>query len=126
MARGIHLSLADGGVWKGRRSDFRKDGERREFDATVSVVRDESGRVLNYVVVEHDVTHEALLEQQVRQMQKIEALGRLAGGIAHDLNNILYPIIINTEMLLEEAGPESPSYQPLNQVLKRPIDRRIW
>jgi len=118
MARGIHLSLADGGVWKGRRSDFRKDGERREFDATVSAVRDESGRVLNYVVVEHDVTHEALLEQQVRQMQKIEALGRLAGGIAHDLNNILYPIIINTEMLLEEAGPESPSYQPLNQVLK--------
>ena len=70
------------------------------------------------MVVEHDVTHEALLEQQVRQMQKIEALGRLAGGIAHDLNNILYPIIINTEMLLEEAGPESPSYQPLNQVLK--------
>ena len=63
------------------------------------------------------MTHEALLEQQVRQMQKIEALGRLAGGIAHDLNNILYPIIINTEMLLNDTRPDSPEYEPLKQVL---------
>ncbi len=116
-ARDIHQTLADGGVWKGRRSGQRKDGEHLEFESTVSSVYDESGRVLNYVVIEHDMTHETLLEQQVRQMQKIEALGRLAGGIAHDLNNILYPIIINTEMLIDDAGPGSPAYEPLNQVL---------
>jgi two-component system, cell cycle sensor histidine kinase and response regulator CckA len=53
----------------------------------------------------------------VRQMQKMEALGRLAGGIAHDLNNILYPIIINTEMLLDEEGPGTTLHQPLRQIL---------
>ncbi len=116
-ARDIHRALADGGVWKGRRSGQRKDGEHLELESTVSTVYDESGRVLNYVVIEHDITHETLLEQQVRQMQNIEALGRLAGGIAHDLNNILYPIIINTEMLIDDAGPGSPAYEPLNQVL---------
>ncbi len=116
-ARNIHSTLAAGGVWKGRRSGQRKDGEDLEFESTVSSVYDESGRVLNYVVIEHDMTHERLLEQQVRQMQKIEALGRLAGGIAHDLNNILYPIIINTEMLINDAGPDSSEYEPLNQVL---------
>jgi PAS domain S-box-containing protein len=116
-ARNIHRTLAAGGVWKGRRTGQRKDGERIEFESTVSPVYGESGKVLNYVVIEHDMTHEALLEQQVRQMQKIEALGRLAGGIAHDLNNILYPIIINTEMLLNDTRPDSPEYEPLKQVL---------
>ena len=105
-ARNIHSTLAAGGVWKGRRSGQRKDGEDLEFESTVSSVYDESGRVLNYVVIEHDMTHERLLEQQVRQMQKIEALGRLAGGIAHDLNNILYPNII-TQRCSKHAGPDS-------------------
>lgn len=120
----IHRTLAEGKVWKGRRSGFRKDGEKREFDTTISAVNDEDGNVLNYVVIEHDVTHETLLEQQIRQMQKIEALGRLAGGIAHDINNILYPIIINTEMLIDDAAPGSPSHQPLNQILQAAYRQR--
>ncbi|HQG31471.1 MAG TPA: PAS domain S-box protein [Deltaproteobacteria bacterium] len=117
ISREVRDSLKAEGLWKGQVSSSRKDGTKAEIEATVSAVHDEEGALLNYVVVEHDVTHEIKLEQQMRQMQKMEALGRLAGGIAHDLNNILYPIIINTEMLMEEAGPGTSLHQSLQQVL---------
>ena len=54
----------------------------------------------------------------------MEALGRFAGGIAHDLNNILYPIIVDTEYLLEEAEPDTSMHQTLNQVLKAAYRQR--
>lgn len=117
ISREVNDSLKSEGLWKGQVSSARKDGTKAEIEAMVSAVHDEEGTLLNYVVVEHDVTHEIKLEQQMRQMQKMEALGRLAGGIAHDLNNILYPIIINTEMLMEEAGPGTSLHQSLQQVL---------
>jgi signal transduction histidine kinase len=58
------------------------------------------------------------LENQLIQAHKMEALGRFAGGIAHDLNNILYPIIIDTESLLEDAEPGTSMHLMLNQILK--------
>lgn len=58
------------------------------------------------------------VEAQLLQMQKIEALGSFAGGIAHDLNNVLHPIIMNTEMLLDKERPGSEDYEMLKQVLE--------
>ena len=57
------------------------------------------------------------IEAQLIQTQKTEALGRFAGGIAHDLNNVLYPVIINTEMLLEDTEPDTAQYEMLSQIL---------
>jgi nitrogen-specific signal transduction histidine kinase/FixJ family two-component response regulator len=63
-----------------------------------------------------DMTQQAKLEQQVRQVQKLEAVGRLAGGMAHDFNNILVVIKLSTEMMLGQITPDSPFSKPLLQV----------
>jgi PAS domain S-box-containing protein len=63
-----------------------------------------------------DMTQQSALEQQVRQVQKLEAVGRLAGGMAHDFNNILLVIKLSTELMLSETKPESPFIKPLLQI----------
>jgi PAS domain S-box-containing protein len=106
------------GVWSGRVSRKRKDGQACELDVALSPIRDRSGVVTNYLAVERDVTREVRLEQHLRQVQKAEALGTLAGGIAHDFNNILNPIFINTELALLDAPDGSPMRHPLQMVLE--------
>ncbi|NIR45994.1 MAG: PAS domain S-box protein [Gemmatimonadetes bacterium] len=100
-------TLLRGEVWAGRLQNRRKDGSLFQQEGTIAPVRDVAGRVVNYVSVARDVTREAELEEQLRQAQKMEALGQLAGGVAHDFNNVLTAIIANSEMLvgdLEAAG----------------------
>jgi len=64
------------------------------------------------------------VEAQLLQSQKIEALGNFAGGIAHDLNNILYPIVINTEALLDVAAPGTQDHEMLSQTLEAAYRQR--
>ncbi len=63
-----------------------------------------------------DMTRQNTLEQQVRQVQKLEAVGRLAGGMAHDFNNVLVVIKLSTELMLAQITPESPFSKPLLQI----------
>jgi PAS domain S-box-containing protein len=95
-------TLVNGEVWHGRIINKRKDGGIYEEDACITPIRDAAGRVVNYVAVKRDVTHEVQLEGELRQAQKMEAVGRLAGGVAHDFNNILTVIRGNAELLLME------------------------
>jgi PAS domain S-box-containing protein len=102
--REIWQRIRAGLVWSGRFVNRKKDGTTYQEEATISPVRDISGRIVNYVSAARDVTQEVELQQQLYQSQKMEAIGTLAGGVAHDFNNILTGIMGHAELLKIEGG----------------------
>jgi PAS domain S-box-containing protein len=100
--RQMWAMLTRGEVWHGHFMNKRKDGSFYEEEATISPIRDTAGAIINYVAVKRDVTREAQLEAQFRQAQKMDAIGTLAGGVAHDFNNILAVIQLQIGMLIAD------------------------
>ena len=86
MIADIWATLERGDVWKGPVANERKDKTRYQAETTISPVRDASGAINNFVIVSRDVTKEATLEAQLLQAHKMEAIGELASGIAHEIN----------------------------------------
>jgi PAS domain S-box-containing protein len=99
---------ASGSVWEGRLSLPREGAPSQEFDATCSPVRDAGGAVRHLVAVIRDVTKEVELERELRQAQKMDALGLLAAGLAHDFNNLLTTILASAELLKCRIDEDSP------------------
>jgi signal transduction histidine kinase len=95
-------------VWNGRFVNRRKDGTTYTEEATISPVRDATGAVVSYVAVKRDITRELEMEDQLVQAHKMEAVGRLVGGVAHDFNNMLQTILGYGEMTLTAAPEEGP------------------
>jgi signal transduction histidine kinase/ActR/RegA family two-component response regulator len=111
-------TLREGKVWKGGMTHEKKDGKLQELDMTLWPIRDATGSIVNYVSVSRDMTNEVRLAEQLRQKQKMEAIGTLAGGIAHDFNNILAAIIGNAELGLDDPGTSLGTNHNLEQILK--------
>jgi len=89
------------------------------IDASVSVASfDSEGAGNGVIVIVEDVTHRKQLEAQLRQAQKMESIGTLAGGVAHDFNNVLTGVIGFTDLMMSRLSPSDPFYNPLQQVRK--------
>jgi two-component system cell cycle sensor histidine kinase/response regulator CckA len=110
--------LNGGEVWQGRMVNRRKDGTLFEEDASISPVRDAAGRIVNYVAVKRDVTDETRLALQLAQSQRVEAVGRLAGGVAHDFNNLLGIIMGYGGIVRRQLPREDPLRGKVEEMVK--------
>ncbi len=114
--RSMWETLAAGETWHGRIVNRRKDGTHYTEEMSISPVRDRSGTLVSYVAVKRDVTRELALESQLRQAQKMESIGLLAGGLAHDFNNVLTVIQGHTELALADIDPDDPLRSDLQEI----------
>ncbi|MFP4105912.1 MAG: ATP-binding protein [Phycisphaerae bacterium] len=95
-----------------------RDGKRTDIADSASPIRDPEGRTVGAVLVFRDVTNQKQLETQLRQAQKMEAVGQLAGGIAHDFNNLLQAIQGYTELCLTDVEDDDHIRGYLEEVRK--------
>ncbi|HSJ52714.1 MAG TPA: PAS domain S-box protein [Anaerolineae bacterium] len=116
--RGLWQTIKAGHVWQGRFVDLRKDGTPFYQEATITPVRDRKGEISNYVATMRDVTREVQLEQQFRHAQKLEALGRLAGSIAHDFRNMLTIIQVSAVLLEQQLPPGGAAAKDARRILR--------
>ena len=104
-------------VWAGRVINKKKNGTLYEEETSISPVFDSNGAIVNYVAVKRDVTQEVALETQLRQAQKMEIIGQLAGGVSHDFNNILTVIQGNASLLLNAELKPAEKTECTQQIL---------
>ncbi|MFZ1986579.1 MAG: PAS domain S-box protein [Desulfatitalea sp.] len=111
-------TLSGGRTWSGRMVNRRKDGTLYTEDATISPIRNPEGWIVNYVAVKRDITDHLRLTAQFQQAQKMEAVGLLAGGVAHDYNNMLSVILGYAEMASRRIEPTQPLHADLEEIIK--------
>ncbi len=122
--RALWDTITSGRVWRGRIINRKKDGSLYSEDMTISPVHDDAGRIISFVAVKRDVTEhlhfaeeKVRLEDQLWQAKKVEAIGRLAGGVAHDFNNLTAIVLGYGEMLLGQLRPEDPARKSVEQII---------
>lgn len=115
-------TLLAGNVWKGELTNRRKDGTHYAEEQTITPVLNAKGEITNFIAIKRDITARRALEQQYLQSQKMEGIGRLAGGVAHDLNNLLTVINGTVELSLPSVTQTSELRTDLLEI-RRAADR---
>ncbi len=116
LYRELWETISSGRTFQGRMVNRRKDGTSFSEEATISPVTDGAGRIVNYVAVKRDITNDLRLAAELQQAQKMESVGRLAGGVAHDFNNMLGVIIGYVDLALMRVDPADSLHADLIEV----------
>ena len=110
-------TILAGKVFRGILVNRKKNGELYYVEESISPVRDGQGEITHFIANGRDLTERLRLEAQLSQAQKMDAVGRLAGGVAHDFNNLLTIITSYSELALDEVPEDSPMASKIQEVL---------
>lgn len=124
----VHKSLWEtiivGKVWEGEFHNRKKNGELFWERAKILPIKNRDGNTTHYMAFKEDITAQKLLEEQLIQSQRLEAIGQLAGGVAHEVRNPLNAILSITEALFREKEIENnPEYEPYIQHIRAQVNR---
>lgn len=111
-------TISSGEMWESRITNRKKDGSLFDEEVVVYPIRDDMDKVVNYVSISRDVTQELAIEKQLRQTQKMNAIGELAGGVSHDFNNILTAILGYVALCMNRVDEEDKIYGYLKEIVK--------
>ncbi|WP_341530840.1 GAF domain-containing protein [Nostoc sp. UHCC 0302] len=106
------------GLWQGELAKLTKSGKQVTVASRLTLMSDEAEQPKAILIVDTDITEKKQLEAQFLRTQRLESLGTLASGIAHDLNNILTPIMASSQMLALKLPNLDERYQQLLNVLE--------
>lgn len=110
-------TILHGNVFRGILVNRKKNGELYHVEQSICPVRDGQGKITHFIATGRDLTERVRLEAQLQQAQKMNAIGRLAGGVAHDFNNLLTIITSYSEMALDEIPPGTALASKIQEVL---------
>jgi len=118
----IRRKLAAGSPVSVEVVNYRKDGSEFYVQMNISPIRDKDGNIINFISVQRDITTRLREQEELMQSRKLQAVGELAGGIAHEFNNLLSPMVIQTEQLLAQHGDDvelRESLLPIQQAISQ-------
>jgi PAS domain S-box-containing protein len=114
--RKLREAMAAGRVWRGEMTNRRRDGAPYPVDLAITPIKGPGDQVSHFVAIERDLTESKRLEAQFIQAQKMELVGRLAGGVAHDFNNLLTVISGTCDLLLMTMSASDEVRADLRQI----------
>jgi len=110
-------TVLSGRAFHGIVMNRKKNGETFILEKSITPLRNAAGEITHYISTGRDITDQRRLESQLQQAQKMDAIGRLAGGVAHDFNNLLMVISAYAELTLESLPAQHPSRAKLEEII---------
>ena len=111
-------TILSGNVFRCTVVNRKKNGDVFVAEKTITPLRDGEGRITHFISNDRDITDRRRLENQLQQAQKMDAIGRLAGGVAHDFNNLLMVISSYAELMLDSLAPQHPLRRNVDEIQK--------
>lgn len=110
-------TVLSGNVFRGIVMNRKKNGETLILEKALTPLRDGNGEITHFISTGRDITERRKLESDLRQAQKMDAIGRLAGGVAHDFNNLLLVISAYAELMLDSLADEDPLRRNVGEII---------
>ena len=111
-------TILSGNVFRDIMVNRKKNGDMFVVEKTITPLRDSEGKITHFISNDRDITDRRRLENQLQQAQKMDAIGKLAGGVAYDFNNLLMVISSYAELMLDSLAPQHPLRRNVDEIQK--------